>query len=57
MKHSVLMAAMAATLLFPATAKAQYPQITQEAKKLIDSLENKWQAHSDSAWAVASPSW
>ncbi|OYP48131.1 polysaccharide lyase [Prevotella sp. P3-120] len=55
MKHSVLMAAMAATLLFPATAKAQYPQITQEAKKLIDSLENKWQAHSDSAWAVAFP--
>jgi hypothetical protein len=37
------------------TALAQYPQITDEAKHLIDSLENRWKEHSDSAWQVAFP--
>ena len=36
-------------------AGAQYPQLTDEAKHLIDSLQACWQAHSDSAWAVAFP--
>ena len=41
-------------LLMSATATyAQYPQLTDEAKHLIDSLEGCWKAHSDSAWAVA----
>ena len=44
------------TLLFGAAATfAQYPQLTDEAKHLIDSLETQWKAHSDSAWAVAFP--
>ena len=38
-----------------AAALAQYPQITDEAKHLIDSLENRWKEHSDSAWQVAFP--
>ena len=43
-------------LLFGATVSfAQYPQLTDEAKHLIDSLQTQWTAHSDSAWAVAFP--
>ena len=34
---------------------AQYPQLTDEAKHLIDSLQTQWTAHSDSAWEVAFP--
>ena len=34
---------------------AQYPQLTDEAQHLIDSLQVQWKAHSDSAWAVAFP--
>ena len=34
---------------------AQYPQLTDEAKQLIDQKEKQWKAHSDSAWAVAEP--
>ncbi len=44
---SLLMSAMA--------AHAQYPQYTDEAKHLIDSLEACWKAHSDSAWEAAFP--
>ena len=42
-------------LLVFSTAFAQYPQYTDEAKQLIDSLEKQWKAHSDSAWAKAFP--
>jgi hypothetical protein len=42
-------------LLAIAVAHAQYPQLTDEAKNLIDSLEKCWKAHSDSAWEVAFP--
>ncbi len=47
---------MACTVWLAATSvQAQYPQLTDEAKHLIDSLEVCWKAHSDSAWAVAFP--
>ena len=43
-------------MLMGATATfAQYPQLTDEAKHLIDSLQTQWKAHSDSAWEVAFP--
>ena len=43
-------------VLLCATASfAQYPQYTDEAKHLIDSLSACWSAHSDSAWQVAFP--
>ena len=46
----------AGSLLLAATATfAQYPQLTDEAKHLIDSLQTQWKAHSDSAWEVAFP--
>ena len=46
----------ACALLFAATAAyAQYPQLTDEAKQLIDSLSAQWGAHSDSAWQAAFP--
>ncbi|MBR1688805.1 MAG: polysaccharide lyase [Prevotella sp.] len=53
MKKSLL--TLATTLLMPLSASAQYPQLTPEAKHLIDSLEHCWKAHSDSAWAIAEP--
>ena len=40
---------------FSMQSLAQYPQITDEAKQLIDSLQNRWKEHSDSAWQVAFP--
>ena len=47
---------LAGMLLLGATAThAQYPQLTSEAKQLIDSLELQWTAHNDSAWAAAFP--
>ncbi len=48
--------AFACSLLLTATAaQAQYPQLTDEASHLIDSLSAQWAAHSDSAWAEAFP--
>ena len=44
-----------AAVLISSAASAQYPQMTDEAKHLIDSLETQWKAHSDSAWEVAFP--
>lgn len=46
---------MVAASVMPAVSFAQYPQITDEAKAKIDSLQKAWTAHSDSAWAVAFP--
>ncbi|MBR1548905.1 MAG: polysaccharide lyase, partial [Prevotella sp.] len=52
MKKLTLMAvALTATL----TASAQYPQLTDEAKQLIEQQKKQWKAHSDSAWEVAFP--
>ena len=42
-------------LLIATAANAQYPQLTDEAKELIESLQTQWKAHSDSAWEVAFP--
>ena len=43
-------------LLTVATAAfAQYPQLTDEAKQLIEKKKAAWAAHSDSAWAAAFP--
>ena len=47
---------IAGTLLLGTAATfAQYPQLTDEAKNLIDSLQTRWKAHADSAWEVAFP--
>ena len=53
MKKQMIMAC--AMLFVASTAFAQYPQLTDEAKHLIDSLEKCWKAHSDSAWEKAFP--
>ena len=37
------------------TSFAQYPDLTDEAKKLIGEQKAQWKAHSDSAWEVAFP--
>lgn len=44
-----------ALLAVAAGARAQYPQMTDEAKHHLDSLSKTWSAHSDSAWEVALP--
>ena len=53
MKRKIVITAMMMLACF--VARAQYPQLTDEAKHLIDSLEKCWKAHSDSAWEVAFP--
>ena len=48
--------ALTGMLLLGATAVfAQYPQLTDEAKHLIEGQKKQWAAHSDSAWEVAFP--
>lgn len=54
-RQKILLAACTVALLIPGAVKAQYPQITGEAKAKIDSLQKVWTAHSDSAWAAAFP--
>ncbi len=46
---------MAVAGFFCLSASAQYPQLTDEAKQLIEQKKKQWKAHSDSAWAVAFP--
>lgn len=46
---------MAAVLTVTLSASAQYPDLTSEAKALIDQQKKQWKAHSDSAWEVAFP--
>ncbi|MDE6003420.1 MAG: polysaccharide lyase, partial [Prevotella sp.] len=46
---------MAVAGLFCLSASAQYPQLTYDAKHLIDQQKAQWKAHSDSAWEVAFP--
>lgn len=38
-----------------ASASAQYPQLTEEAKEKLAEMKKAWAAHADSAWAVAEP--
>ena len=48
--------ALASLLLFAGgVVHAQYPQYTDEAKHLIDSLSKKWEVHNDSVWQTAFP--
>ncbi|MBQ2211166.1 MAG: polysaccharide lyase [Prevotella sp.] len=42
-------------LALATSVKAQYPDMTSEAKHYIENLKKQWAAHSDSAWAVAFP--
>lgn len=44
-----------AAVALNATAMAQYPQLTSEAKHAIDSAKVTWAAHVDSMWAEALP--
>ncbi len=44
-----------AVLTMALSASAQYPDMTSEAKHYIEQQKKQWQAHSDSAWAVAFP--
>ena len=46
---------MAVAGFISVTASAQYPDLTDEAKKLIAEQKAQWQAHADSAWKVAFP--
>ena len=46
---------MAAAGLMSVTASAQYPDLTDEAKKLIAEQKAQWKAHADSAWEAAFP--
>ena len=46
---------LAVAMLTTLSASAQYPQLTDEAKQLIEEQKNQWKAHSDSAWEVAFP--
>ena len=50
-----LIVSATALLLSATSAFAQYPQLTDEAARLIDSLQAQWKAHSDSAWLAAFP--
>jgi len=53
-RHSKIVIA-SAFMMMPMAMMAQYPQITDEGKQVIDSLDKVWDAHSDSAWAIALP--
>ena len=46
---------LATVSLSAASAMAQYPQITDEAKAKYAAQNKEWTEHSDSAWAVAFP--
>lgn len=54
-KRQVFLAAFAATMLIPAVAWAQYPQITEEAKANYTKMMTEERKRSDEAWAKALP--
>ena len=41
--------------LMASSAHAQYPQLTDEAKALIEQKKREWTAHRDSMWDIAFP--
>ena len=49
----IMMATVA--MLVCMTASAQYPDLTNEAKQLIEQQKKQWKAHADSAWEIAFP--
>ena len=53
MKKQVIFAALAATMLTPTVAWAQYPQITEEAKENYTKMMTEERKRSDEAWAKA----
>ncbi len=53
MKRRLILAT--AVLAVSLSTQAQYPDLTSEAKHYIENQKKQWQAHSDSAWAVAFP--
>ena len=55
MKKKTLTLATLALAVWAQNAKAQYPQITDEAKAKYAAQNKEWTEHSDSAWAVAFP--
>ena len=50
-----LLVSICTLLLSVTTIYAQYPQLTDEAKKLIEERKTQWAAHADSAWEAAFP--
>ena len=50
-----MMMAACAAMLLPLTVSAQYPQLTDEAKKVSAEWHKQWEAHADSAWEKAFP--
>ena len=54
-KKHVLLAAFAATMLTPTVVRAQYPQITGEAKENYTKMMTEERKRSDEAWAKALP--
>ena len=52
MKKSILVGILLSTVM---SASAQYPDLTDEAKKVIAEQKAQWKAHADSAWEVAFP--
>lgn len=55
MKAKLFIGAIAAIMFVPTTGKAQYPQLTPEAKEKYENMRKAMYAHSDSAWAAALP--
>ena len=54
-KKQVLLAVFAATMLTPTVVRAQYPQITGEAKENYTKMMTEERKRSDEAWAKALP--
>ena len=55
MKNKIFIGAIVTLMLVPGTIKAQYPQLTPEAKEKFETMKKAMYAHSDSAWAIALP--
>ena len=54
-KKQVLLAVFATTMLTPTVVRAQYPQITGEAKENYTKMMTEERKRSDEAWAKALP--
>ena len=54
-KRKLLFALGTAVLMCPTIAKAQYPQLTEEAKQAYQKMMSEERRRSDEAWAKALP--